>query len=179
MWRDASAEVRSEYIEREAEQRSKYKVEMGDWRLKQEESLTSQRKQREQIALDVIANGGGDEEIRKHRLQMAAQNGDQTQQQIGPYPPTSHSHGPPPPYLEARDETSRYYQQGAYYNGNAPPGPSYYHYPGYQDMPPNTATNLYPGASNWGHEANAQSNVYGEGLRRTEQGGPPPTHYPQ
>merc|ERR1712087_1017056 len=80
MWRDASADVRSEYIEREAEQRTKYKVEMSDWRTKQEESLTSQRKQREQIALDVIANGGGDEEIRKHRLQMAAQNGNQQQQ---------------------------------------------------------------------------------------------------
>lgn len=178
MWRGASAEVRSEYIEREAVQRATYKVNMNAWRTKQEETLSTQRKQREQIALDVIANGGGDEEIRKHRLQMAAQNCDQTQQQFLPYPPSSLSHGPPPPYLEARDEASRYYQQGAYYNGNAPPGPGYYHYPGYQGMSPNAATNLYPGASHWGPEANASNNGYGESMRRAEQGGPPPAHYP-
>lgn len=177
MWRGANEEIRSEYIEREAEQRSRYKVEMDEWRTKQENELNTVRKEREQLALDVIANGGGDEEIRKHRLQMAAQNGQQQQQHVGPYPPATHSRGPPPPYMETRDEASRYYQSGAYYNGNPPPAPGYYHYPGYQDMPPNGA-NPYPGAAPWPPEGNASNSAYGENMRRTDQAGPPSAHYP-
>merc|ERR1712151_193766 len=61
LWRDAPDDIRREYIEQQSEQRERYKLEMDDWQSKQEEALQSQRKQREQIALDVIANGGGDE----------------------------------------------------------------------------------------------------------------------
>jgi len=168
MWRDAPDDQRREYIEQESTQREQYKIDMDDWRSKQEEALLSQRKQREQIALDVIANGGGDEEIRKHRQQMAAESAAQQQQHSAPmYPPqSSHSsRGPPPQYSSMeppRDDPSRgYYAQQPYYSSYPPPSGGYSnHYPPYQEMPGSGGYSSAP--VSWGPEAptSSQQHMY-------------------
>jgi len=159
MWREAAEDIRREFVERESIQRAQYKIDMNIWRTKQDESLLSQRKQREQIALDVIANGGGDEEIRKHRLQMAAQSAAAQQQHSTGVHSTTHSHGPPQYGMESREDPSRYYSQPPYYNGNPLPAPGYsYHYPPYQEMPPGGAPyNASAPPSSWGPEAPSSS----------------------
>lgn len=156
MWRDAPQDIRREYIEQESEQRERYKVEMDEWRTKQEEALTTQRKEREKIALDVIANGGGDEEIRKHRQQMAAQSAMQQHNTAGMYTQSSHSR--PSQYPEPREDPSRgYYSQPPYYSSNPPHQSSYgYHYPPYQEMPPNN-TQYMSQPTSWGPDAHTSS----------------------
>jgi len=190
MWREAPDDIRREHIEQESEQRARYKLLMGDWRSKQEEALLSQRKQREQIALDVIANGGGDEEIRKHRQQMAAQSVAQTQHHAAAmYPQQSrHNSGPPPQYSQMeppREDPSRFYSQTPYYNSNPPPPQGgYSYYPPYQEMPPGGRGPYMSAPTSWGPEAptsSSQQQMYPE-RRSSEEHSmapPPQSHYSQ
>lgn len=151
MWRNAPEDIRQEYIEQESKQRQIYKVNMDEWRTKQEEALMTQRREREKIALDVIANGGGDEEIRKHRQQMAAQSMQQ-QHTAGMYAQSARVSQ----YPEPREDPSRgYYSQPPYYTSNPPHQPSYpYHYPPYQEMPSNAP---YMPQPTWGPDVPTSS----------------------
>jgi len=174
MWRDAPDDVRSEYIDRESEQREHYKVEMEDWRKRQEESLMAQRKQREQVALDVIAKGGGEEEIRKHKLFMANASAQKQQQQAGAYPPPVHH--VPPGYPESREDPSRYYQPNAYYGASHQPPGYGYQYPPHYDMAPASAGPYH--SHSWGPEASQPAPApYVESRRLPGQDSSPPSHY--
>eukprot|EP00568_Trieres_chinensis_P020060 CAMPEP_0183329062 /NCGR_PEP_ID=MMETSP0160_2-20130417/84599_1 /TAXON_ID=2839 ORGANISM="Odontella Sinensis, Strain Grunow 1884" /NCGR_SAMPLE_ID=MMETSP0160_2 /ASSEMBLY_ACC=CAM_ASM_000250 /LENGTH=513 /DNA_ID=CAMNT_0025497239 /DNA_START=75 /DNA_END=1617 /DNA_ORIENTATION=- len=54
MWKEASDEEKREYIEREAELREIYKVEIAKWREQKKQDDDKRRKEREQLALDMI-----------------------------------------------------------------------------------------------------------------------------
>eukprot|EP00586_Coscinodiscus_wailesii_P013031 CAMPEP_0172500514 /NCGR_PEP_ID=MMETSP1066-20121228/139453_1 /TAXON_ID=671091 /ORGANISM="Coscinodiscus wailesii, Strain CCMP2513" /LENGTH=430 /DNA_ID=CAMNT_0013274793 /DNA_START=55 /DNA_END=1347 /DNA_ORIENTATION=+ len=58
MWKQESEDVKEEFIKKEAEQRALYKTAIAEWRTEQQEKLENERKIREDMVRNVIANGG-------------------------------------------------------------------------------------------------------------------------
>lgn len=100
MWRNAAEEERRPHIEKEKEEREKYKIAIAKWREEYEKKMEEQRKQQaEQVAyMNNVYQGD-----------QVPQPGQPTEQERGQYPP------PPPPGAYGEPP-----QHGGY--GYMPPG---------------------------------------------------------
>mmetsp|Transcript_12198 Transcript_12198/g.18386 ORF Transcript_12198/g.18386 Transcript_12198/m.18386 type:complete len:431 (+) Transcript_12198:391-1683(+) len=115
MWRNAPADVRAKHVQREAEERSKYKVELAEFnaklKLQEEEEQDDEDEEEEQEG-----HHPADE------FPSSSANGNFLNSGYHPYPP--HHHGPPPP-------RHHYHPHHAHHHDPMTPAPFPYHHPGY------------------------------------------------
>lgn len=117
MWRNAPEEERRPHIEKEKEEREKYKVAISDWRKEYEEKQEKERKaQAEQAAYmaNMYSNPSGDPNQPAHH----------------PYDPNMTGHYPPPPPPPPQGSHSMGPPPGQGYYSHGPPmyHHSYHHY---------------------------------------------------
>eukprot|EP00586_Coscinodiscus_wailesii_P001229 CAMPEP_0172483828 /NCGR_PEP_ID=MMETSP1066-20121228/11009_1 /TAXON_ID=671091 /ORGANISM="Coscinodiscus wailesii, Strain CCMP2513" /LENGTH=422 /DNA_ID=CAMNT_0013247959 /DNA_START=24 /DNA_END=1292 /DNA_ORIENTATION=- len=190
-WKLVSAEERSIYVEKEEEERGTYKKNIAEWRTNQENKLKAQRKEREQIALSVIASGTviPDGSISSRM----APNGQH-------YPPSGYGYMPPEHDVRG-PQMHGHYPHGMSYNTPGYNQPNQYGNPGNhwnnsdQEMPPYAAYDYGtggndqkypPGNTNYNHpgdrqeysgvnQAYASNYHHQQQMQGQPQGGPPPS----
>jgi len=127
MWKEAPEEEKRDHIEREAELRQVYKVEMAAWKEKTKREEDAARQSREQMALDIIASKG------KHgQAHHQAQHHAHAHHPYPPPPAMASGGGAEPigPSSAAAAAVPYHGSAGEYAAGSAPPPyhtPSSYH----------------------------------------------------
>ena len=119
MWKKASPEERTPHIEREKEQRGKYKISMADWKEKEEKRKSEQQKKdEEELQSKAVKPNSSEYDIRPEPLPYSAVT-------------TSWNHSPP--------ASSGQYYKGEYngmYHGYYPQNYGNGSYDGYAQYPP-------------------------------------------
>mmetsp|Transcript_1761 Transcript_1761/g.3083 ORF Transcript_1761/g.3083 Transcript_1761/m.3083 type:complete len:389 (-) Transcript_1761:267-1433(-) len=127
MWRNASEDERRPHIEKEKEEREKYKVAIAKWREDYEKKMEDQRKQQAEQAA-YMNNMYQGEQMPQPGPPLPPQNQDR-----GPY---HHPHPPPPNYTES-PQHGNYPPSYMPQNGAAPTSYGYGHrYPPHPPPPP-------------------------------------------